>query len=561
MTAYRRLADGLPERAAGDAGSVPTDAKAARIWVAALPLASGAQTSRILREALDKLNGLKIDASRRFAVLEVLREPVVELLGFVERQILGSSFPPPASKAELGRRARSFHEALALGYRMVVVDVCARSERVPFLRGRMVARAIERAMFHQGAALGMSYLLYLKPAPGAWAPLHDLARFAEDVKLAEKAVAEPLIRRDTSPSRMYRQVLLVAVCNPYRFSQREQIELQALCHALAGLCSLGRQPAPGAFVLPEGEDRGPGYLPSERDEAGASGHSFDVSALREQLQRQLDDGRREVVLKGTGGRQVRMPPDMARRCVSAWSSNAGRNHQRLTAGHRLDSIIGLSAMHFFLAGERDFESFMREVHGVGAALAAGDVATWAGTTAEQSRPGVFRARVLDQSLGGYQLAWDKSHAVRARVGELVGLAVPSDGGEERDWMLSIIRWLRYDPDGGLEAGVELLARRARAVGLRLPINSDETRAALRGIEFNHVRGDDESVLHVLAPSILERHGKTIEVTRGTDPRDFDSQSGVTWMHGVQMVEHTGDYLHLAGAVGDNGESPNEPRSS
>ncbi|HRQ65509.1 MAG TPA: hypothetical protein PKZ76_11735 [Xanthomonadaceae bacterium] len=552
MTAYRRLADGLPVRKVGSAGGVPTDARAARDWAGALPLADRAETSRRLLAAIDGLNGLKLDAVSRLAVLEVLRGQVAEQLRHVEQQILGSSFPLPASKSELGHLAQAFHAALALGYRLVVVDLCAPSGSIRFLRGKRVLLALERALYHNAAALAASYLVYLKPSPGIWASLHDLARFSEDTGLGERAVADAMAGRDVSPSLVYRQAVLIAICNPYRFAQREQIDLIAASYALGALCRVQKLPQPGAFLLAEGEDHGPGYLPSERKEQVAGGWSFDLAPLRAEIEKQADSGVQEIVLRASWGVQGRLSVDMARRCMSAWGSAAERNHPRLAAGHHLDSIIGLSALHFYLAGEKDFESFMRQAHGVGASLAAGDAAVWTGISAEQSRPGVFRAKVLDQSLGGYQLEWDKRHAVRARVGELVGLSVPSDGAAERDWMLAIIRWLRYDPDGGLDAGVELLARRARAVGLRTPNGRDTVRAALRGIEFSHVRDSSDQALHVLAPAIVERHVGVLEVTRGVDPMAFEGETSVTWLSDMHMVEHTGDYLHLTGALGDNG---------
>ena len=34
--------------------------------------------------------------------------------------------------------------------------------------------------------------------------------------------------------------------------------------------------------------------------------------------------------------------------------------KRLEAGHKLDTVIGLSGVHFYLAGQRDFDTFMRQ---------------------------------------------------------------------------------------------------------------------------------------------------------------------------------------------------------
>jgi hypothetical protein len=64
---------------------------------------------------------------------------------------------------------------------------------------------------------------------------------------------------------------------------------------------------------------------------------------------------------------------------------------------------------------------------------------------------VHEGRVLDQSLGGYRMAWAQASQIRARVGELVGMTLAERGRTAPDWMLGVVRWLRYEDDGGLSA--------------------------------------------------------------------------------------------------------------
>src|SRR5207244_9666095 len=113
--------------------------------------------------------------------------------------------------------------------------------------------------------------------------------------------------------------------------------------------------------------------------------------------------------------------------------------QRLPAGHELDTLVGLHAIHYFLAGQTDFESFMRQTRGPGISMTERDrSAAWTNQATELA-PDRMRARVLDQSLGGYRLLWDKALAVRARVGEVVGMALPAEADDdEQDWMVGVI---------------------------------------------------------------------------------------------------------------------------
>ena len=97
-------------------------------------------------------------------------------------------------------------------------------------------------------------------------------------------------------------------------------------------------------------------------------------------------------------------------------------------------------------------------------------AAWTQGAASMTKVPRFTGKVLDQSLGGYRMAWASAEQARARVGELVGLNF-GDEGEEQAWMVGVMRWLRYEDDGSLSAGVELLSRRSSAVRRNRPASA------------------------------------------------------------------------------------------
>jgi hypothetical protein len=198
------------------------------------------------------------------------------------------------------------------------------------------------------------------------------------------------------------------------------------------------------------------------------------------------------------------------------------------------SVFGLSALHFHLAGQRDFDAFMR--HATQRIVHQPDRANWVGGSG--ARVPVHDTQVLDQSLGGYRLAWEHADQIRARVGELVGLTL-SDGDETPEWMLGVIRWLRYENDGGLSAGVELLARNATAVGLRL----DDGSEPLRALQMDAMGPDGE--MNFLAPNTLDCGATRIEVVRDDSSCDHQGIAGVEEMlAGVDVLLNAGDYALL-----------------
>ncbi|MGH8089920.1 MAG: hypothetical protein ACREO6_00515, partial [Rudaea sp.] len=349
---FERLASGLPERHVPRRNSFASDAKSLRQWLAQLPLANPGATARLLISALREMNQLRIDAQQRIDALEMLREPIGNIVSVLVKQVLGDSFPLPPQKQQLGQLAQDFEHELALGYCAAIYDLCAPAGAVPFLRGKSVALALTRALQHRGGSLYQIYLRYHAPPAGAWQNLHDLFGFATAVGADEKPVPD---RRGgtTTVRQVYIHSLLFALSNPYRFTQRENGDIYALTRMWAEHCELreGRAPA-GAIAIRTDSDRSPGYLPEEREEPDVDSWALEISGLLRFLEGHmalLPPGTQTTEF-GTRVAAVSVATDFVARLMHAWQSNSDRGQPRLPAGHALDTVIGLHDLHYVLAG-------------------------------------------------------------------------------------------------------------------------------------------------------------------------------------------------------------------
>lgn len=544
--AYQRLRDDLPEMRAPDADSFPVDAKRVKAWVEALPRANQQATVKKLRDALESLQKCRLDGASRLAALELMRPSILDAIGLLDKRLLGSTFPLPPTKAKVADQIHEFQRMLSLGYRIAVVELCGPSGNVPLFKGGQVTLALARAVHHGARELALDYYLYRTPRSGAWKSLNALHRFARALKLDEKPIEDPAERAALGVRQIYAQALLLALSNPYRFSQREQVELWPVTRELAEHVELqSRRPQSDGFAVTQTEDRGPGYLPDERESAEADLLWLGLSPLRQAFEGPLGgDNSGDVHVRFRPGRTVVASAELLRRLRAGWGHASERSHQRLGAGHALDTVIGLSGLHFHLAGSQDFDSFMRQVLGVGAHGSERNRAAWVPGSSDPTRIAVASARVLDQSLGGYRLAWDPGESIRARVGELLGISI-HEAADLRTWMVGTIRWLRYDADGGVDAGIELLARRAHAVGLRGIDRHGMPKDPQRGILIESLRGDGNGVLHFVAPPLFDANLPRMEVARAADRSDFEQVEPIVSQCGaIQVLENAGDYLLL-----------------
>jgi hypothetical protein len=555
MTFYRRLGEGLLERRAPPRDAFQIEPKALKRWIDTLPLANASVAARMLFQAIRELNCMVLDPVARLAALEGLRGPVLQLTEAIDRQVVGSSFPLPPQRAQLGAAARDFQQQMALGYRLAAYELCAPDGRVPFLRGKTVALALERAIGHLGAELCKGYLLYAAPPDGLWRILNALFGFALACRLDGKSVDDVVAGGSSTPRETFAQVLLLAISNPYRLTQKEIQEASHVVRAWAPLPVLrGAVAGEHVCAIPLDADRGPGYLPEERSADGAARLSFDTAPLEAELERQLAlveglAGNLSFRVRG-GGATVSVSADLVRRLVGNWQFNPERAYRRLPAGHLLDTAVGMHAVHFFLAGGVDFEAVVRRACGTAVHVTERERSGGFGG-AELSRPEINRARVLDQGLGGYRVLWERADAVRARIGEVVAVAasttvedpaeVPHD---ERDWMIGTIRWMRIAANGSVDAGIELLSREARVAVVRSMDAQRHPRPSSRGLLLLAPRSDGSWPAAVLAPALLERGAPSYEFRampgRWSGAEDLD----IIEQRDIDVAEQTGPYLRI-----------------
>jgi cyclic-di-GMP-binding protein len=546
-----RLVRDWPERHPPFRDDFATEPKAVKNWLNHLPLANPAATGRQLLDALMVMNRMRIEPQQRLETLELLRGPVLQVIGGIDRLVLVESFPLPPAKLQQARAAQDFEREIGLGYLQALHDFCAPGGKVPFLKGKSVATAAVRALQHYGGLLAKAYALYHTPPAGVWLRLHDIHAAAAALRVDDKGITDPhLGGAELSPRHAYAHALLLALSNPYRYTQREMGDLVALTRALAPFCQIsqGRGKARGFAVLIDA-DQGVGYVPEERHDAEEGLLSFDPQPVQQMVEGQLrllPGGAELLSFRLKGGPSVQARRSVVERLMRSWGGSADRGHARLAAGHQLDTVIGLHALHHMLAGNEDFDIFLRRVRGQAVNLSDRDsMAPWASQSSEV-KPVVQRARVLDQSLGGYRLVWDKADLARAKVGELVGLAQAAAADEDdedlQDWMVGVIRWIRIDDADSVDAGVELLARRAQPVGIASFEPTGPVRAAMRGVLL--LDQDNGHAMTVLAPHLFDRHAHELELTRPADPLDWQSRASVARLGDVTVVDASAAYQRV-----------------
>lgn len=525
---YRRLAEALP---AGGRSELPfsADARRAAAWLEDLPRTDVPATRRALLQALDALaSSPALKGASRREIAEVLRPIVLDVAVSTRHAYAGKPLPLTGELGKLPSELAQLHLRLAHAYRCAAADACAPSGSLPWLRSGPVGDALQRAAFHYVEAMRVAWQAYASLPVNAWRGLHRTCHFAIARELERRPSSDTLVPGLPNLEQRYLQVLLMSVLDPRSFSQAEQAQLWSLAEAFAGQSPLRDQPTATAIGVADDADEGPGGKAPAR-------HWLDLVALATAVETGLRSEAEKAVVVPDRGPGVEFSMDALGKVRRAFSQAAARQFLRLEGGHAVDTVFGLSGLHYIASGERDFDAFARQALGDDVVEPAR--AVWAaGGDDHAVRAMRVPAIAIDQSLGGYRVRWTPDAALRLRVGEVVGLR-PAGGDEEGDWMIGLLRWLRHEPEGSVLAGVDLLSRSVAAVAMAG--RTAELKAPLRVLELRPLAGDDWLYL---SPQRLPQ-GETLALGREAEPveRLLDRRPEGT-LPELRLLQRCGDYF-------------------
>ncbi|WP_044870754.1 hypothetical protein [Pseudomonas sp. LFM046] len=484
-------------------------------WIASLPKANLGETARQLYQALAELNQLATPSENRLQLLELMRPEVHFVCQHLERHFLGQSIVLDERPRKVANLCQALQNHLAIGYKLIIVQESPLPSRD---RAQMLTVALQRALHSLNGPLIRSNQLYCPIPEGLWLEMHQIYQLARSRQLHRAAVRDPLARhaQDVSAEQSYLVALLLGCA---RCNQMRQNGIARLAEALepwSNLVQLQSAELPSSVFAVAPQSDGPPRYKSLFNEV-------DPRTLLGLNPLPLVDAIKEYLLLPAEQRgQARLPMpegvtiDLLQHLSSAWGDISERTFQRTPGQGSLTLCIGMSALHFFLAGSRPFGDVLKRPKGLGHAVfdplsrrPARDV--WADafdaqpnkgwqpmvpmeeieytkpvfeTRSRQSQAGTapesyptFGVAVVNHSPGGYCVSWPREVPSQLQAGELLGVQDAPDQG----WSIAVVRWVRQVRGGGTQMGVELVAPQAQSCGTLLLRKGEQNSNYLRAL--------------------------------------------------------------------------------
>ncbi|NWA28943.1 molecular chaperone [Pseudomonas gingeri] len=468
-------------------------------WIAGLPKANLGETARLLYQGLGELNLLLTPSENRLQLLELLRPEVYYVCKHLERHFLNQSIVLDERPRKVANLCQALQNHLAIGYKQIAMRVASKGGKD---RSVLLTTSIQRALHCLNGPLVRASQLYCPVPESLWFEVHQLYQLA----LAHQVHTTPVFDEQASqalPLSVERTYIVALLLGCARSNQLRQNNIARLSEVLEPWSSQvklqGAEQASSLFAVSPGSDAPPRYTSLFAVEQLPSLIGIDTLPLVEAIKDYLDlpaDLRSQSRLQVPAGLSL----DVLQHLSAAWGEAAERTFQRTPGQGTVTLCVGMSALHFYLGGQRSFSDILK----IPAASKAAQFTVQLSNSAEKdawnnafdaqraggsdtllpyeeiqyhvsdadSSQAAFNSaedfpthglQIINHSPGGYCLAWPKEVPAQLQAGEMIGVQDPSSQG----WSVAVVRWIRQVRSGGTQMGIELIAPHAQPCGLQL----------------------------------------------------------------------------------------------
>jgi len=531
----------IPQQMPPQSGSFDTRPKRVEAWVAALPMAHVGESARRLYTALREMNRLTLSAQDRLKNLEILRAPHYQIAEALKRHYTNQPLPLSPKNHKVAELAIQLNSEMAMGYKSVIEDTLGRSG-FSRLKAKVLTTAVHRSIRYLSNVLLGAYQLYIHHPENTWLELNRLYLFAEEHQLHKKLVKDHVVDEallDSTIADNYKQILLLALANPYRLRQPIMEAVYLALRDWAPHCHI--QPfkpcaaGDSCTSINLNTDAAPGFFIKDNNADPQLCRTIDTSDLI----RQVGD---HMLPHGNEG----IPQEVLKRLIQAWNGKSHRAFSRTPRNDDITITLGLSATHHYI------DEVLRPLRAGSRSLCAGTIDRIQlaqpvlgnpDDSMELDRPAMYTStpvfgisniddhtpdvwdpdytyratnpsysmtareeddqrrkealfspvncKGINESAGGYSLLGRLEYDAdsrRVQVGELVGLNEPV--GEEHQFSIGVIRRIK-SWNNGLELGIQKLAPCAEAIATAVPPKDGEEKKYNRSLILPELGGIDQ----------------------------------------------------------------------
>lgn len=505
-------------------------------WLADLPKANIGETARQLYQGLVELNQLDSTADDRMRLMELMRPEVYFICRSLERYFLNKPIMLDERARKVANLCQALQSHLATGYKLVISEALGNPGRD---KGQLLATALQRAAHSLCLPLIRACQLYCPVPEGLWQELHQLYQLAVRHKLEQTPIRDSLARhgQNTTVQRTYSVALLLGCAQTNQMRQNSIATLAEVLESWSPLLVLQAAQLPSSlYAVDPRQDAPPRYRSLYKAEEIPKLLGIDTQRLVDAIQQYLllpEQASNNSGLDVPEGFNL----DLLQHLGAAWGEIAERTFQRNPGQGTLTLCIGMSAAHFYLAGQRSFQDLLKTEEELKSAtfkqthvtdvwagafdaqqidwedgLALTDIQYNAGSESQEKAAApepaeaypTYSLPVVNQSPGGYCLSWLKEVPAQLQAGELLAI----QDTVQSSWRVALVRWIRQVRGGGTQMGIELIAPSAQPCGLKLLRKGDPSSQFLRALQLPAIEAISQPA-NLITPRLPFQQGNKV----------------------------------------------------
>lgn len=452
--------------------------RACEDWLATLATANPVSTQAELQQQLSLLSRYTLATDERFAILEALRGPLLDVQEDMAEKFTARALPlTPSEKAALNS-TQALWQSLLTNY-LHCLTASAKGP-VAAATARSAQRTLAVLADWQCSLIHAEYL----PPPAYWHKLNQIFFSTEAAGLAREAVKDPLRHGNlaTSPLAAFAECHLLHAASPFELPTRHIAWVARWARrwgSKIGLLSVAPEDIRHRALplwVDLAADRPAGYLPQA---AARHGRWLDTTALRTSLGARinlLEKNRAPADLQL--GEDVTQPAagQLLARLLQRWCQGGiSRQHPRQAVKNPAvagcEFVVGLNAVHFQLAGRHLFQPPSQDDTAL--RREREEMEIFGGRRHDQASAGtesvieqvesIDEACLSDESVSGLRLT--RPLQANARVG--AGMLIAVRSLPAREFTVGAVRWVLCPDGNNMNLGVKLFHGSAQPLAARL----------------------------------------------------------------------------------------------
>lgn len=495
-----------------------------KAWVRSLPLTQVQFVSGLLYQALPDVGRYQTTPANRIQILEILRNPTLQSIEGLTQSFLNQPLILPDPAVKTATIAQALQKHMINGYLVAIRDLCNQ----PTPNTELLELAIHRAITGLSLLLLRYYQLYVPISGQLWTELHSLYQIALHLGITEEMIVDdyPHLHHCRTITLTYVRALLLACSRP---NQLRQDEIASTFEALNDLSTLAELQDSqmgnhdNLFAVAINSNRPPLYRSRFTEDEDILLLELNTTQICRKLTDINTSANNESSEGSTLRNELNLTSALTLHLIQAWNLLAQRNFERHQIQGAIDVAVGLTNIHYHLAGEMIFTHFLNRTTGMqsvdgmgvifqkrgvklkdtdkrkskddpwddtfdikGTALAGRAVATGGiefaikkqeETAFKHAHP-IYHVPLIDSSPGGYCIEWRDEIPNQVKAGELLGLRDPL----RNRWSLGVVRWANQTK-GATQLGIQILSAHATPVGLAIIHKTGDSSEYLRALEI------------------------------------------------------------------------------